>query len=352
MPLRHVVLLKFKADVNAEQKSALTEALSKLPSVISGLSHYHVGADAGLDPARNHDFAIVADFPSEREYQVYAQHPAHQEVIQKFVKPLLAEGGRTAVQYSVPSSLPEQCAIEVPWSRKSMTEFRQALCQPDFAFSQTLAFIDEHFNYTPKRFVNGKEESAAGANIGSCKLLSFGKLVHLSELELLTAFGEHYREVRSNPEGTSHANIRALIVHGWSEVKFPDGLAISVKGLPELQGFRRELCNPEFVFSKTLAFIDEHFEYTPKPFVNGGAESAADANVGSCKLLSFGKIVGLSELELLAAFGEHHRQVRGEPDGTSHGNIRAFIAQGWNGVKFPEGIGLAIKASSKRRKTA
>merc|ERR1712146_200215 len=76
----------------------------------------------------------------------------------------------------------------------------------------------------------------------------------------------------------------------------------SAKGLPELQEFRRALCDPDFAFSKTLAFIDEHFEYTPKPFVNGGVPSDAGANAGSCKLLSLGKIVGLCELELLTAF--------------------------------------------------
>ena len=39
-------------------------------------------------------------------------------------------------------------------------------------------------------------------------------------LQLLLAFGEHYRTVVATPEGSDHGNIRALIAHGLARVKF------------------------------------------------------------------------------------------------------------------------------------
>merc|ERR1712151_508105 len=67
---------------------------------------------------------------------------------------------------------------------------------------------------------------------------------------------------------------------------------------------------------------------------NGETENAAGKNEGSCKVFSMGKLLGWSEKEVLASFGEHYRQVLGDPDGSSHGNIRAFMKQGWAGVQF------------------
>jgi hypothetical protein len=62
---------------------------------------FKVGIDAGLDPARNHDYAIVGDFATEADYNVYASHPLHVAVITTSIKPVLAAGGRVAVQYII-----------------------------------------------------------------------------------------------------------------------------------------------------------------------------------------------------------------------------------------------------------
>lgn len=78
-------------------------------------------------------------------------------------------------------------------------------------------------------------------------------------------------------------------------------------------------------------------------FVNGVMSSDADINAGSCKVFSFGKIVDLSPAEVLACFGEHYRSVVADPAGDSHGNIRAFMETGWEGIEFPDGLALASK---------
>ncbi|HHW2153903.1 TPA: HopJ type III effector protein [Pseudomonas aeruginosa] len=86
--------------------------------------------------------------------------------------------------------------------------------------NDTLAFIAEHYSYTPSAFDNGSVSNPAGQNEGSCKTLGFAILEGLSLEETLLAFGEHYRAVRDNPEGDDHANIRALQQTGLAGVHF------------------------------------------------------------------------------------------------------------------------------------
>ena len=100
--LRHVVLLKFKDDVDkAEAKAKMEAGLNEMAAKISELKSFACGGDANLDPERNHDFVIIADFADEAAYKAYSVHPAHVEVIGRLIKPVLAAGGRVAVQYQV-----------------------------------------------------------------------------------------------------------------------------------------------------------------------------------------------------------------------------------------------------------
>lgn len=57
-----------------------------------------VGPDAGVSDG-NFDLSVVADFDSAQDYQTYATHPAHQEVIKSLIKPILEN--RAAVQHHV-----------------------------------------------------------------------------------------------------------------------------------------------------------------------------------------------------------------------------------------------------------
>lgn len=77
--------------------------------------------------------------------------------------------------------------------------------------------------------------------------------------------------------------------------------------------------------------------------MNGVTSSDAGANEGSCKVFAFGKIAELSAPETLACFGEHYRSVVSDPSGDSHGNIRAFMDSGVEGVSFPDGLCLSVK---------
>ena len=80
--LRHIVMLKFKDDIDKPATAAaLTAGLNAMSKEIAEIATLQCGADAGLDPERNHDYVIVAEFANEAAYKVYATHPAHVAVI-------------------------------------------------------------------------------------------------------------------------------------------------------------------------------------------------------------------------------------------------------------------------------
>lgn len=96
-------------------------------------------------------------------------------------------------------------------------------------FPETIAVIEENYNFTPTAFQNGNTHNAAGTNSGSCKLFAFAQLQNLSQSETLACFGAFYRdEVLGDPEGTNHQNIRNFMIHGWDGIQF-EGTALELK---------------------------------------------------------------------------------------------------------------------------
>lgn len=100
-------------------------------------------------------------------------------------------------------------------------------------FADTIALIDELYDYTPTAFSNGigddRLDSPAGTNAGSCKVFAFGKLNGLSKPETLACFGEHCLKVLEDSEGTDHPNIRLFMRHGWDGIRF-EGQPLNIKG--------------------------------------------------------------------------------------------------------------------------
>ncbi|KUJ52512.1 HopJ type III effector protein [Chryseobacterium sp. JAH] len=99
----------------------------------------------------------------------------------------------------------------------------------EIQFNDVIAFIDEHYDFTPTKFTNGSTVNEAGQNNGSCKVFSFAKLNDLPKEDTLALFGAFYREdVLKSPEGTDHQNIRNFIEYGWDGVSF-EGNALKRK---------------------------------------------------------------------------------------------------------------------------
>jgi len=113
----------------------------------------------------------------------------------------------------------------------TITTFLEKLKQTPKAitFPETIAVIEEHFNFTPTAFSNGTQHNAAGENSGSCKLFAFAKWQNFSQAETLACFGAYYfEEVLENPEGTNHQNIRNFMKTGWDGIQF-EGRALTLK---------------------------------------------------------------------------------------------------------------------------
>ena len=89
----------------------------------------------------------------------------------------------------------------------------------------TLNTIDALYEFTPVAFSNGSMHNQAGEAVRSCKLYTFARLHQLTEQQTLTCFGEHYREVLAEPQGTSHMTIRIFMRQGWSGLSF-DGMPL------------------------------------------------------------------------------------------------------------------------------
>ena len=95
--IRHVVLLQIDPE-NPEAVAAIVSALSDLPGAIPEIRRYDVGVDLGLAPT-NSTISIVAEFDDLESFAIYRDHPAHTEVIDELILPVLV--GRAAAQSEV-----------------------------------------------------------------------------------------------------------------------------------------------------------------------------------------------------------------------------------------------------------
>jgi ribonucleotide monophosphatase NagD (HAD superfamily) len=97
--IRHIVLFKWKADATNEQVGRVASELAVLSKTLPGIRAYHFGEDAGIGAAGNADFALTADFDDADAYLVYRNHPAHLEVLEKTINPILER--RVAAQVEI-----------------------------------------------------------------------------------------------------------------------------------------------------------------------------------------------------------------------------------------------------------
>ena len=95
-------------------------------------------------------------------------------------------------------------------------------------------------------------------------------------------------------------------------------------------------------FADVIAFIESYYNHVPTAFKNGEVYNESSQNQGSAKVFSFAKLNGLSEQDTLTLFAEHYQAVLNTPQGTDHQNIRQFMANGWEGIRF-EGEALKTK---------
>lgn len=91
------------------------------------------------------------------------------------------------------------------------------------------------------------------------------------------------------------------------------------------------------LFQDVMNVIRRHYECTPVAFTTGAGTplavvNPAGTNAASSQLLAFARRLQLDEATTLGLYAEHYRAVLADPGGSSHANIRAFMANGWPGV--------------------
>jgi len=89
--IRHVVLLRFKDEASAAQRSELALAFAGLKRDIAQITAMEWGVNAsaeGLDKGYTHCF--VASFAGTAERDAYLPHPAHQAFVAQ-LQPWLAD---------------------------------------------------------------------------------------------------------------------------------------------------------------------------------------------------------------------------------------------------------------------
>lgn len=95
-------------------------------------------------------------------------------------------------------------------------------------FAETMQVIDDNYIFTPTAFTNGKFKNKVGENSGSNKIFAFALKHKLTKEETLYCFGENYKTVLKDQNGTSHYNIRTFMKSGLEGLVI-DSLTLKLK---------------------------------------------------------------------------------------------------------------------------
>lgn len=90
----------------------------------------------------------------------------------------------------------------------------------------------------------------------------------------------------------------------------------------------------EVNFSNVIEFIEADQPHQPTAFKNGDVYNEATQNQGSAKVFTFAQRNKLSKEDTLYLFAEHYQAVLANPSASDHQNIRQFMLNGWQGIKF------------------
>ena len=80
--IKHIVFLKFKPDVSADQRQEIIVELRALPRQIDVIREYEVGEDV-LKTPRSWDVGLIGTYDNLEALKTYNDHPAHVAVVQK-----------------------------------------------------------------------------------------------------------------------------------------------------------------------------------------------------------------------------------------------------------------------------
>ncbi len=86
----HLVLFKWKEEATSESILATIEALKRLKSKIPNIIDLSCGKNF-TNRAQGFQHGLMVKFRDRNDLESYQNHPAHQEVVQNLIKPILAD---------------------------------------------------------------------------------------------------------------------------------------------------------------------------------------------------------------------------------------------------------------------
>lgn len=91
--VHHIVMWKFKPEINEEQKPALKQAMKENLTALVGKVPGLVLLEFVDSPisSSTHDIALVSTLEKKEDIAVYGSHPAHVEVADTYVRPYVTE---------------------------------------------------------------------------------------------------------------------------------------------------------------------------------------------------------------------------------------------------------------------
>lgn len=96
--IKHIVFFKFKnTEDKVSQMQAIKSELEKLPAIIAELREIHVGLN--VNPAEKWDLSLEALVEDMHDLEVYANHPAHQQIVKTMIAPIKED--RACVDYQI-----------------------------------------------------------------------------------------------------------------------------------------------------------------------------------------------------------------------------------------------------------
>ena len=88
--IEHVVLFKVKAATPAASVKAMVDGLAGLKARVPGIVNLSVGANFS-DRSKGFTHGLVVRFRDKAALDAYLPHPAHQDVVQNHIRPIIED---------------------------------------------------------------------------------------------------------------------------------------------------------------------------------------------------------------------------------------------------------------------
>ncbi len=96
--IKHIVLLKFKANVTPNKINSAFQQLGNLKSLIPSMSHFSFGENCSPeDLNKGFTHAFTMEFKDIQGRDAYLNHPEHIRIAQDIIVPLLENGLESAL---------------------------------------------------------------------------------------------------------------------------------------------------------------------------------------------------------------------------------------------------------------